>query len=657
MVECFRFSCSLVVAFAFSLLLPNPQSLQAQSLPVFPGAKGYGSDTVAGSGRHLSSPSTTVYRVTNLNDTGGGSLRACATASGPRVCIFETSGRIHLSTDIKIRQPYLTIAGQTAPSPGIMITGASIRVESHNVLIQHLEIRPGDGSGSNPESRDGITVGINSSSTRAYKVFLDHLSISWGIDENTSTYHESTHDVTYSHCIISEALNNSIHPEGKHGAGMLLGDFTTNISVHRCLLAHNNDRNIRIKPGVNVEFVSNVVYNWGPSRSNVLNFSDNGDVGAPVMLNMLGNIYLMGNDSVYQAPIYGTDLVRETRVYAKDNIGPTRPTNSGSEWLIASIPESPYRSLNSVVSPKVTHLAPEEGYEYVLSSAGSRPADRNDVDRRVVNDVKNGTGRTPDCISGCTRNVGGWPSRAAIRRSLTLPSNINGDSDGDGYTNLEEWLHQYAREVELGGTSEPTNTPTSTPTRTPTKTATNTPTRTATSTPTRTSSATPTRTSTFTPTKTGTSAPTNTATRTPTSTATRTNTPTNQASSTNTPVNTPTQTTAPTPTQVVIPPTSTPTNTPIVPSPTPTKEPRVYRKWRCEAEGGKWKKGACYTVRQRSSATPTKIRTVENLMKICRRSTKRKGARYRAFLKRHSVNEKMCSIVQAPAWKARYSAS
>src|SRR5690606_6423771 len=163
------------------------------------------STTVAGSGRHLTPPRTRLYKVTTLAPDGPGSLTACVRGTKPRVCAFEVSGVIRLDDPLVVRSPYLTIAGQTAPPPGIRIRGAGVRVESHDVLLQHLEIRVGDApEGPNPVSRDGISIGHGR--RPVYNVVIDHASISWAIDENLTVF-GTAHDVTVSSSIISEALH------------------------------------------------------------------------------------------------------------------------------------------------------------------------------------------------------------------------------------------------------------------------------------------------------------------------------------------------------------------------------------------------------------------------------------------------------------------
>lgn len=126
--------------------------LLADALPVLPNAAGFGVETPAGRGGK-------VYKVTNLKDSGEGSLRACVNASGPRVCIFEVSGTIRMGGDLSIKNPNITIAGQTAPSPGILLRGGALRISTSDVLVQHLRVRPGDDpEGQNPENRDALKV-------------------------------------------------------------------------------------------------------------------------------------------------------------------------------------------------------------------------------------------------------------------------------------------------------------------------------------------------------------------------------------------------------------------------------------------------------------------------------------------------------------------
>src|SRR5262245_18768831 len=147
----------------------------AHAVPVIPGAAGYGMSTPAGRGG-------AVYRVTNIKADGAGSLKACIDATGPRTCIFEVSGASVLTDDITIRNGLLTIAGQTAPSPGIMIRGGAFKIHTSDVLVQHLRFRIGDSAtGPAPGNRDALKI-EGSDEAPVKNIVVDHCTFSWSID-------------------------------------------------------------------------------------------------------------------------------------------------------------------------------------------------------------------------------------------------------------------------------------------------------------------------------------------------------------------------------------------------------------------------------------------------------------------------------------------
>jgi hypothetical protein len=427
----------------------------ATDLPASPALRGFGSTTTGGSGRHLAPRCTQLMMVTNLSDTGPGSLRACAEASGPRTCVFEVSGRIMLRSDLLIRSPFVTIAGQSAPAPGILMTGGTLRIETHDVLVQHLFLRPGDDMTSSPfDSRDGVT--LRAANSHVYNVVLDHLSISWAIDENVGMFISSAggtmRDVTISNSILSEALAESKHSGGLHSMGLLVGEHIKNVSVLRNLFAANHKRNPMLKGGVTAEVLNNVVYGWGADTGTaVLSVSNVEQINAPVLLNFIGNFYKAASYSRPYAPVFGAPLVPTTRVFAYSNVGPTRLTDNGDEWSIASLPRSPHQSTDPVLPLSDLELfGPAEGYEYVLRNAGARKNERvsTDVDARVVREVRNNTGVLKNCVSGCSRSAGGFPNFRVTSRPFSVPANPLGDSNGDGYTNLEDILIRQARLLE-----------------------------------------------------------------------------------------------------------------------------------------------------------------------------------------------------------------
>lgn len=181
--------------------------------------------------------STRYYKVTSLNDSGRGTLRECAQATGSRVCLFEVGGTIKLNSDIVIKSNSVLIAGQTAPSPGITLTRAGLSVRARNVEIDHLAIRPGDSTiGSNPSERNAISVGAEST-TGVYSVSLRNLSLTWAVDENFSTWYTATRNIWLKNSIVAEALNDSIHPKGPHSAGVLNGFGTHSITYEGNLIA------------------------------------------------------------------------------------------------------------------------------------------------------------------------------------------------------------------------------------------------------------------------------------------------------------------------------------------------------------------------------------------------------------------------------------
>jgi hypothetical protein len=388
-------------------------------LCVFPGAEGFGTETVAGRGGR-------VIRVTNLNASGPGSFYEAVRASGPRTVVFDVSGTIELTSGIGIYQPYLTIAGQTAPSPGITIKGAGLVVATHDVLVQHIRIRVGDDpNGPVGDLRDALAV----AAANVYNVVIDHVSASWAVDENLSTWWTPMNDITFSNNITSEALYDSLHIKGPHSMGLLVGDGSKRVSVVRNLLAHNHLRNPLIKGDTSTVVLNNLIYNpyWEP-----MGFMD--DAGA-VTHSIIGNHQISGNNTLSNTNFFNLSRLTNpsSRAYQRDNTGDL-PVVATGQAVVTSPPIS--------FSP-MTILPSSQVKNYVLANAGARPADRDAVDKRIVSDVINGTGRIIDSQS----EVGGWPTLAQNRRALQYPS-TTADSDNDGYTDLEEYLHQLAAEVE-----------------------------------------------------------------------------------------------------------------------------------------------------------------------------------------------------------------
>ena len=421
------------------------------SLPVFPGAEGFGTTTVAGRGG-------TIIRVTNLHDGGSGSLREAVETEGPRIVVFEVGGVIELASEIIVRSPYLTVAGQTAPEPGITLLGSGLVVSTHDVLIQHIRSRPGDTPDArNPESRDGIAVvGDPRGETAVYNVVIDRCSVSWAIDEGGSTWYDGVRDVTFSHCIIAENLSESLHPKGEHSKGLLIGDHSRRIAIIGNVFAHNTRRNPLLKGDTSTLVSGNLIYNYG---SQAIGFSDPEYSGAS-RASIIGNVVIPGPDTTGSAGAIwrGSETSPEIMVYADDNLVAQATDAAGTEGASDGTgagdldPWQPSARMAEVLVQEepvavlpLTRTAASGLEDIVLARAGARSATRDAVDERVVQTVVDRTG----AIIDSQEEVGGYPNPDATSRSLTLPTDPAGDDDGDGYTNVEEWLHELADAVEV----------------------------------------------------------------------------------------------------------------------------------------------------------------------------------------------------------------
>lgn len=424
--------------------------LMSQALPVIPGAVGYGVETPAGRGGK-------VYRVTNLNESGAGSLKECVAASGPRVCVFEVSGTIRLTKDLKITNPNITIAGQTAPSPGIMLRGAALTISASDVLVQHLRIRVGDDPvGPDPGNRDALKI---ESTSPIRNIVVDHCSLSWALDE-TLTAWETWDDITLSNNIIAEALYEKSNGK-KSGYGLYIGQSGGGrAAIIGNLMAHTAGRN-PLNRSFDAIIVNNVMYN---------NYSSNVELqslGKAMKVAVVGNTFISGQDTgSWNKPISintdGWPMVSSSKVFISDNTNYTGAPAS-DHWSVASsgfplslkVTSAPIWANGLTALPTAGNMA----LNHVLKNAGARPADRDSVDKRIVQSVRDRTGRMINCVTAdgserCKKNAGGWPTVAENRRTLNLPSDPNAVTPS-GYTKLELWLHEMAATVEGRGASLP----------------------------------------------------------------------------------------------------------------------------------------------------------------------------------------------------------
>lgn len=415
----------------------------------FPGAEGYGRFALGGRGG-------AVYIVSNLNDSGPGSLREAIEANEPRTIVFEVGGLISLKSRILIRNPYITIAGQTAPGKGICVRNYNIGgFGSHDIIMRFLRLRLGDLAN---RSMDG--TGLASCDCSIF----DHLSVSWALDETIST--RGAGNVTIQKSIVSEALLN--HPRYSGGyAGSIGGDI---ISLHHNLLAHNAGRNWSLAGALDkagrhqgrLDIRNNVVYNW-IKRTN--------DGGA-MLVQIVNNYYKPGpaskvfhildperNHHFGPQDYYVSGNIMEGHVSADDDWGGiVEPKN---EELAEFVYRNPF--FESYVE---THSA-EEAFVRVLADVGCNIPQLDDHDQRIIRETREGTStfvgsltKTPGVINS-QEDSGGWEEYPEVYRpqgwdtdrdgipnawetacglNPNDPSDSRIDSNRNGYTALEEYL-------------------------------------------------------------------------------------------------------------------------------------------------------------------------------------------------------------------------
>lgn len=473
----------------------------AEDLPAFPGAEGFGRYVTGGRGG-------AVYHVTNLNDSGEGSLRWAIGQKGPRTIVFDVSGTIFLESSLSISNGNVTIAGQTAPGDGICIAGYPFTINANNVILRFLRFRLGN---ENVAYHEGDGLG---GMDRA-NIMVDHCSISWSIDECCSVY--GNENMTVQWCIISQSLRNSGHSKGNHGYGGNWGGKGS--SYHHNLLCHHESRTPRLgpRPGTQEEELldmrNNVIYNWagngcyggegmdvniynnyykpGPATRKkggavqyriaaigirTLDYctDDNGEPnGWYPMLHHWGKFYVDGN------VIDGNEEVTRDNwtkgIYAQID-------KNGNDGTFTSVTKDTMR-LDAPLDfyATTTHTA-QVAYEKVLRYAGASLS-RDDIDSIMVYDTRNNKasftgdgGNLPGIINSqedCVYNgTSAWPEL----KSETAP--LDSDRDGmpdewerkndldpndpedrnktneEGYTMLEVYMNSLVADIMDGCTSD-----------------------------------------------------------------------------------------------------------------------------------------------------------------------------------------------------------
>ena len=452
-----------------SILVAASSAWCPADTPAFPGAQGGGAAAVGGRGGR-------VIEVTNLNAAGPGSLRAACEAKGQRIVTFRVSGIIDLAGKaITIRNPYITIAGQTAPGGGVIIRGHELGVAAHDVIVRFIRVRTGRRDEFHNQEGDCIALTSN-----CRDIMIDHCSASWSNDENMQIWSGKTpaHRVTFSWNLIAEGLTYN------HGScGLIVGSNEDAvgihaISIHHNLFMHGNNRFPLVKCR-DARIISNIMYNW--------TWWPTGIAGG-IRVDIIGNRYKPGPDtkpsnlyevqvrSDWDGPNYGPP--GKPSIFINGNLGPHQDNPKGDNWPMLMLndrwrplgrqpdraaceraepmPASPYPITVHPVSDIETEILPDVGASRRLDENGNWVANRDAVDLRLVKEYTTGTGTIPKDEN----SVGGYPTLApgtpypdgdhdgmpdAYEKKHgfdpSSPTDGPADADGDGYTNIEEFLN------------------------------------------------------------------------------------------------------------------------------------------------------------------------------------------------------------------------
>lgn len=461
----------------------RPVDLPQASIPAFPGAEGGGAFSFGGRGGK-------VYVVTSLEDSGPGTLRDACEQGGARTIVFNVAGIIRLKTPLIIRAPYITIAGQTAPGDGVCVAGESVWINTHDVVIRYMRFRRGETFvGRRDDSIGGNPIG---------NIIIDHVSASWGLDENMSMYrhmyNDSTGAIEQKLPTVNITIQNSIFSEAldtwNHAFGSTLGG--ENCTFMRNLWADNAGRNPSIGWFGVFNFVNNVVFNW------VHRSVDGGDYRA--MYNIVNNYFKPGPLTPKDSPIGYRILKPESgrsklgyltfgRAYVDGNVVEGNDVVTKDNWKGGVQVENfknadkymPDIKVNAPLPmPEMTILPTAKAHDYVLANAGATLPKRDPVDTRIVEQVRTGKitylegVKLPETqfkhrrlpidsykqgIITDIAQVGGYPDYKGTPYTDTDkdgmpdawetknglnprdPSDASADKNKDGYTNIEDYLN------------------------------------------------------------------------------------------------------------------------------------------------------------------------------------------------------------------------
>jgi pectate lyase len=396
----------------------------ADTLPAFPGAEGFGANTPGGRGGQ-------VLIVTNLADSGPGSLREACLTQGPRIVVFRVAGTIALKSPITVKEPYLTLEGQSAPGDGICLRDATFGVATHDVIIRYLRCRLGDVTRREDDSLDVLNGCSN--------VIFDHCTATWSIDECLSLS-GNNQNITIQWCLIGESLNHSVHSKGEHGYGSL-ARANGPVTFHDNLWLHNDSRNPRMGDnygrGPNFptfDFRNNIVYDFGGTASGLtqgklkINYVDNylrpgpsSRARTPITIGPKSDIQFYIRDNIYEG--HADFTADNTKFFSTTEFQETNSDGTTAMKTEVRTVDQPFDA------PRVVTVPAKDLLKLVLPKVGASLPKRDPVDTRLIGHVWNHTGHIIDS----QKQVGGWPELKGGKVPL--------DSDNDGIPDAWEIKH------------------------------------------------------------------------------------------------------------------------------------------------------------------------------------------------------------------------
>ena len=446
----------------FLILISFIATVHAQT-PAFPTAEGDGMYTTGGRGG-------SILYVTKLSDDGTtGTLRWAINQTGTRTIVFQVAGIIALTSELRIKNGNLTIAGQSAPGDGICLKNYPVVLQANNVIIRFMRFRMGDEAAEADKLAGNTAYGWDGADAiwgrDQTDIIIDHCSMSWNIDECSSFYDNKRFTMQW--CFMAESMRNSVHSKGAHGYGGIWGGEPA--TFHHNILAFHDSRNPRFcgsrytnSPSTElVNFVNNVIYNWG---------SNSGYAGEGGRYNMINNYYrsgaATGSSATYRifspngdsgtnsqpAGVWGT-------FYLNGNIMKNYTAVTSNNWLgfqPASLGTKSITDLESTVSfpaPILTTQTANDAYVSVTTYGGAS-LKRDAVDTRVINNILNGTISCSAGSNGSTggfidsqKDVGGWPAYTYNANAVPV------DTDGDGMPDTWETAHGLNPNSPADGTT------------------------------------------------------------------------------------------------------------------------------------------------------------------------------------------------------------